>query len=373
MQNKVLFISNTANFSKFNRPFMRWFRDQSWQVDYVSAGEEKILDCDNQYAISIKRNPFNLKNIRAYKELKEILLLNNYNIIHCHTPMGGFLGRLVAKNIRTKAKVIYTAHGFHFYKGAPILNWLIYYPIEKYLAKYTDILITVNEEDYNIAKRKFSLRKYVSKIDGVGIDLDRFKPSNKYIKNHLRNVFGLNETDFIILYIAEFIPRKNHCLLIDNTRVLKSSIKELKIIFAGTGTLIDKYREKIKNASLSDTVLFMGYRNDIENLCGIADITISPSKQEGLPLSMIECLATGLPIVCSRIRGHIDVISDKRNGLLFNLNNPNQMVSSILKLYDNGNFRNTIIENNLNDRARYSLSIAILKMAEIYNSLFENI
>lgn len=147
---KVLFLSNTANFSKFNRPFMRWFKNQGWQVDYCSAGEERILDCDNQYIISIARSPFNLKNIKAYKELKTLLTENKYDVIHCHTPMGGCIGRLAAKGLwkSGKIKVIYTAHGFHFYKGAPLLNWVLYYPMEKWLSKITDSLVTINEEDY---------------------------------------------------------------------------------------------------------------------------------------------------------------------------------------------------------------------------------
>ncbi|WP_169312639.1 glycosyltransferase [Leadbettera azotonutricia] len=151
---KILFISNTANFSKFNRPYMCWFKQEGWQVDYVSAGEETVLDCDNQYAISIARKPLKLRNIKAYKELKNILAANDYNIIHCHTPMGGFLARLAAR--KRSIKVIYTAHGFHFYKGSPLLNWLVFYPVEKYLARYSDIIITINEEDFNVAKKKFN-------------------------------------------------------------------------------------------------------------------------------------------------------------------------------------------------------------------------
>jgi glycosyltransferase EpsD len=152
---KILFVSNTANFSKFNRPFMRWFKRQGWQVDYVSAGEETVLDCDRQYAICIARTPFDLKNIIAYKELKKILL-NNCDIIHCHTPMGGVLTRLAAR--KSEAKIIYTSHGFHFYKGAPLLNWMLYYQVEKFLLKYTDCLVTINQEDYFLASRKFKMQ-----------------------------------------------------------------------------------------------------------------------------------------------------------------------------------------------------------------------
>jgi len=366
MQNKVLFISNTANFSKFNRPFMRWFREQNWQVDYVSAGEEEISDCSNQHVIPIGRSPYNFKNITAYNILKKILLLNNYDIIHCHTPMGGVLGRLAAKNSKLRAKIIYTAHGFHFYKGAPLINWLIYYPIEKYFAKYTDILITVNEEDYNIAKRKFTSCKNINKIDGVGVDLERFKPCNKETKDMLRNTFGYKVSNFIILYVAEFTERKNHRLLIDAIEKINEDIKELKVLFAGTGPLLDKYKKEIKNAGLLETVLFLGYRNDIEKLCNIADIAVSPSKQEGLPIGITECIASGLPIVCSEIRGHSDIIVNGRNGLLFNLNKPNKMINSIIKLYSERNLRNTIVENNLNERKKYSLDTAIIMMAEIY-------
>lgn len=154
---KVLFISNTANFSKFNLPYMRWFKENGWQVDYCSAGEEHVIDCDNQYAIPITRSPFSLKNLLAINELKKILKKNEYDIIHCHTPMGGVIGRLAAKKLwkNGRIKTIYTAHGFHFYKGAPLLNWLLYYPIEKWLSHITDIIITINEEDYERAKKAF--------------------------------------------------------------------------------------------------------------------------------------------------------------------------------------------------------------------------
>lgn len=157
-QHKVLFLSNTANFSKFNLPYMRWFKEQGWQVDYASAGEEDVPDCDRQYKISIVRSPFHiLKNLKGLCELKKLLRENRYDILHCHTPMGGVLGRLAARKLwkEHKIKVIYTVHGFHFYRGAPILNWLLYYPMEKWLSRCTDVIVTINEEDYERAKKSF--------------------------------------------------------------------------------------------------------------------------------------------------------------------------------------------------------------------------
>lgn len=154
---RVLFLSNTANFSKFNLPYMKWFHEQGWQVDYCSAGEEPVAECDRQFSIPIARSPFSLSNVAAYRQLKKILTENGYDIIHCHTPMGGVIGRLAAKKLwrQKKIKVIYTAHGFHFYKGAPLLNWLLYYPMEKWLSRCTDVIVTINEEDYERAKKSF--------------------------------------------------------------------------------------------------------------------------------------------------------------------------------------------------------------------------
>lgn len=175
---KILFISNTANFQKFNLPFMRWCIQQGWQVDYASMGEEPIKECSNSFTISITRTPFSIKNLFGYFELKKIIKKNEYDIIHCHTPMGGCLGRLAAKELwkKNKVKIIYTAHGFHFYKGAPLFNWLVYYPIEKILSKYTDVSIVINEEDFQLTQKKKFRAKQVVKFDGVGVNLERFKP-----------------------------------------------------------------------------------------------------------------------------------------------------------------------------------------------------
>jgi glycosyltransferase EpsD len=365
MPQKILFISTIAIFSRFNLPFMRWFKEQGWQVDYVSDGEIQIPDCDNQYTIPIKRSPYNLKNIKAYKELK-IILLNDYDIIHCHTPMGGVLGRLAAKNIKTRAKILYTAHGFHFYKGAPIINWLIYYPIEKYLSKYTDTIITINKEDYNYTRKTFSNPERIRKINGIGVNLEKFTPCDENIKIRLRNEMGYSKEDFIIIYIAEFTIRKNHILLLKAINSLKRQIPSLKILFAGIGPLLEKYKTTLEESNFSEIIDFLGYRNDIDVLCKIADIAVSPSKQEGLPIGIIESIASGLPIVCSKIRGHTDVIINEYNGFLFDIKNHNQMIDNIIKLFNNKNLRYKIAQNNIKDAQKYSLDTAINKMASIY-------
>lgn len=178
---KILFVSNTANFQKFNLPFMRDLRDKGWQVDYASPADEPVTECDNFVNLDMPRSPLHvLKILKAIKVLRRHLEKSGYDIIHCHTPVGSVVARLAARRLwrQKKVKVIYTAHGFHFYKGASLLNWLVYYPIEKHLAKFTDVLITINEEDYQLARRKFRAKEIV-KMDGVGVDLGKFAPSEE--------------------------------------------------------------------------------------------------------------------------------------------------------------------------------------------------
>jgi len=367
MKYKVLFFSTVAIFSHFNLPFMRWFKEQGWQVDYVSDGEIRISDCDNQYAIPIKRNPFNYYNIAAYKELKKILL-NDYDIIHCHTPMGGVLGRLAAKNMRIKAKVIYTAHGFHFYKGAPLRNWLIYYPIEKYLAQYTDALITINGEDYNIAKKCFLSCKNIYKINGMGVELSRYFPRATNERMRLREELGYTINDYIITNIAEITKNKNQKMLIKILPNLKHHIPALKVLFVG----FDGYSTKgeleslVNKLQLQNIVHFLGFREDADKFAAISDIAFSASIREGLGLGIIEAMACGIPIVCSDNRGHKASIINGYSGLLFS--NENEMIENILRIYNSKALARMLGENAVEAVKKYERKLVIEKMSGIYLS-----
>jgi glycosyltransferase EpsD len=361
MSKKILFVSNTANFSKFNRPFMRWFKQRGWQVDYVSAGEETVLDCDNQYAISMTRSPFSLKNFNAYKELKAILL-NDYDIIHCHTPMGGFLARLAAR--KNRAKVIYTAHGFHFYKGVPLINWLIYYPIEKFLAQYTDCLVTVNQEDFCFALKHFK-RCQIFKLNGVGVDLDKFHPISSEEKNHFRNRLGCADDDFIIINVAELNKNKNQIALIKALPEIKKNIPSVKILFAGKDNYpwVKKITDRL---NLNSSVLFPGYRDDVNALTAMSNIVFSASKREGLPVNIIEAMACGIPVVCSRNRGHNSLIVDGLSGLLFSINDENKMIEHIVAIYRYPVLAEKLSASALEASKCFSIDIAVSEMAKIY-------
>ncbi|MDR1024295.1 MAG: glycosyltransferase [Treponema sp.] len=203
-------------------------------------------------------------------------------------------------------------------------------------------------------------------IDGIGVDLNRFHPVPLAEKNRLRESLGLRDTDFVILYTAEFIPRKNHLFLLREIPVLRQSIPELHILFAGKGELLESCRESAAELRVAEIVHFLGYRDDVELLCQMADLHVSPSRQEGLAVSNIEAMASGLPLVCSRIRGAVDVIIEGRNGLFFELNDPAKMVKTILTLYKTPELRETIARINVTDAKKFSVDTAMEKMADIY-------
>lgn len=371
---KILFVSNTANFQKFNRPFMEWCTSQGWQVDYCSPDDEIVTECNRHYVIEIPRKPFSKDVFACIKELRKILIVNKYDIIHCHTPMGAAVARLAARKLfkKGKVKIIYTAHGFHFFKGAGLLPWLVYFPVEKILSNYTNVIITINHEDYITAKKYLNSKNLIEYMNGVGVDFEKFYPLHSQDdKLELRRRYKINEDSFVLLYTAEFIARKNHKFLFDSFDKIKTKIPRIKLILAGKGELLEYFKNESKLHGFENEIIFTGYTQNVSDYCRLSDCLISSSLQEGLPISMIEAIATGLPVVCSKIRGHVDVISEGENGFLFDIGDTDKMVNSIVRLYESKSLRDTIKNNNIKHSEQYGVKLAVNKMANIYN-LIEN-
>lgn len=305
---KVLFTSHVANFQKFNRPFMRMLSQQGYEVHYASDGEEKILDCDKEFTIPFERSPFKLGNIKAYFKLKKIIDQEKYDLIHTHTPMGSVVTRLAARATRKKGtRVIYTAHGFHFFKGAPLLNWIIYYPIEKLMARHTDTLITINNEDFERATKNF--RTDVHYVPGVGVDPKKFDVKmSKAEKIALRKSLGLKDSDFVIIYVAELSKRKNQLWLINTLSNFLYEHSEAHLVLPGKDSLKGVAHVLVEKLNLQKQVHFLGYRNDIPQLMKISNMAVSASKQEGLPVNIMEAMYLGLPVVVTDCRGNRDLV-----------------------------------------------------------------
>jgi len=374
MVKKILYCATVDyHFKAFHLPYMKWFKEQGWQVDVASAGEMDLAYTDNKYNISIKRSPFHHSNLKAYQQLKQIIDQNDYDLIHCHTPLGGVLGRLAGRQARKKGtKIIYTAHGFHFCKGSPKLNWLIYYPIEKYLARFTDLLITINQEDFNLAKKHHFQAEHIVKVNGVGVDTNHFKPIDKLNKLRLKKAFGYKPDDFLLFYAAEFNKNKNHQFLLHSLALIKEKLPNVKLLLAGEGSLLEDSIKLAKQLNIRESVDFLGFRTNIHEILSICDVAVATSLREGLPVNVMEAMSCALPVVAIDNRGHRELVSDSQTGWLLERMDPKVYSNKILILAEveelteqfGMNGRKTIIET-------YSINKVLADLTSIYEFLMD--
>ncbi len=335
------------HFKLFHMPYIKWFKEQGWEVHVAASGSLPLSGVDHKFDLPIERSPFHLNNRKAYKQLKSIIDQNNYQMIHCHTPMGGIIARLAARSAQKQGtKVIYTAHGFHFCKGAPMINWLVYYPIELTMARYTDCLITINEEDYQLAAQRFKA-KQVKHVHGVGINTNRFKPIDEYRKKERKKSFGYDPDDFLLFYAAEFNKNKNQQFLINCLAMIKEDIPNAKLLLAGEGKLLDSCRELAAKLDVTHMVNFLGFRDDLDQLLPMCDAAVASSLREGLPVNIMEAMACGLPVVAVDNRGHRELVKDNINGWVLEPGNKEVFAEKVKTLY-----QSKIICDNLGKSAR---------------------
>ncbi len=330
---KVLIVTTVSGFvPQFELNNVRILQKMGYEIHYASNYYNVSYGLDNHrlegigiipHQVDFSRSPFHFKvNFKAYLQLKELMKSENFSILHCHTPVAAVLARIVAKNYRKHGlKVIYTAHGFHFYKGAPIKYWILFYPIERFLARFTDVLITINKEDYKRAKKFCRNKKTkVVFIPGVGVNISYWSGKNlisyerQEIRKQIRTELGLTKNQFGILSVGELIPRKNHALVI---QVLAELKKEIDIPFCyficGQGILKEELQQLAKQLGVANEVIFLGYRENIRDILYGMDLFLFPSKQEGMPMALMEAIATGIPVRASNIRGNRELILESTN------------------------------------------------------------
>lgn len=281
----------------------------------VDAYKEELKNRSiNVYNIPIPRSIFKIKDIiRAYRQVKEMANERHYRIVHCHSPIGGVLARLACRNARKNGtKVIYTAHGFHFFNGASLVNWLIFYPIERLCSHFTDVLITINQEDYSRAKAWHTCD--VKYVPGIGVHTEEFRKES-VDRVALRNELGIKDSDFVFLSVGQLSVRKNHEVVI--RALAKINNPKVKYLLVGFGELEDKLKLLAKDLNIADRVIFAGYRGDVRKILHVVDAFAFPSLQEGLPVSLMEAMSVGLPIVCSAVRGNVDLVVNGKGGYVY--------------------------------------------------------
>lgn len=316
---RILYVTTISlTMNSFFKPHIQMLVDEGNQVDIACNFADLELDdlyrtlgC-NIHQVDFSRSPLSVDNIKAYKQLNKVVEKGNYDIVHCHTPNASVITRLVCRKYRkTKGlKVFYTAHGFHFYKGAPILNWLIYYSVEKLCSRFTDKLITINQEDYQLAQNNF-YAKDVCYVPGVGIDLSKFKNIN-LDRGKKRKEIGVPEDAFLLLSVGELNENKNHQIIIKALAKVKNN--NVHYAVAGIGDKKEFLLELAKELKISEQVHLLGYRKDIPELNSISDVFCFPSIREGLGIAAIEAMASGLPLITTNIHGINDYSEDDVTG-----------------------------------------------------------
>ena len=338
---RVLFTATVVkqHIMTFHTPYLRMFQEMGWETavaasnDYDDPSELNIPFCDRYIEIPFERIPWKAGNIRAYRQLKALIDEGNFDIIHCHTPVGGLITRLAAASARKKGtKVLYTAHGFHFHKGSSLFSWLAYYPVEWLMAHLTDVLLTMNREDYELAQKQMHAKK-VLYVPGVGIDTSRFA-SHREDRTEKRQELGFSPEDFLILTVAEMTKNKNHATVLNALALLKdkAEFEHMKYLICGQGEQEQALRQQAKDLGIADHVVFLGYRKDVPAVCRCSDLFAFMSYREGLPVALMEAMSCGLPTVCSGARGNTDLVENGVEGRIVE-NDARVLADTILELY----------------------------------------
>ena len=364
--NKFLVVCTTDSMiTNFLIPHIRDLMERGCQVDCACAQTGEYINMIREngitaHQVDFRRNPFAPGNIKAFWQLDKLIKKERYDVVFCHEPVGGAMGRIVGK--KNRCKVIYMAHGFHFFKGAPMKNYL-FYLVEKILARKTDVLITINQEDFEAAKT-FSCEKVI-KLNGIGVDIRRFcyKPNRDYISTEV------GAEKIVLLSVGELIPRKNHEVVIRAIASLKDS--NIHYLIAGEGELLEYLKELSNQLDVEKQIHFLGYRKDINLLCNACDIFVMPSLQEGLSVALMEAMATGNAIIASRIRGNTDLIDDHKGGLLVGAEDVKEYANAIRKLADSCEFRKQMGQYNIERVKDYDISYVRKQMSDVYDMVLD--
>lgn len=334
---KVLYITTVSRtINAFLVPHIQMLLDEGYQVDIATCIDKPIDSSLIERGVQIfnipfGRNPLHPGNIKAFVTLIQIQKKEQYDIVHVHTPVASIFGRLLKLRF-PKLKTIYTAHGYHFLKGGPKIGWLLYYPIEKVMAKLTDVTITINQEDYEITVKKLKPKKTYL-MNGVGLDLSHYKilPEKQNLRK--RQELGLNKEDFVIIMIAELNENKNQIQLIKAMELLKDKYPQIKALLVGEGHKLKELQQEVNNRGLNQKIQFLGFRTDINELINVSNIGVLLSYREGLPRNLMELMACGRKMIGTNIRGCRDIIVDETVGAIVSVGDDGALAFEIERLY----------------------------------------
>lgn len=386
---KALLVTRVSGFvPQHESNNVKLLQELGYEVHYATNLHTVVYGTDNRrlegtgiitHQIDFQRSPFSRGVKKSYRQLKELMLREQFDLIHCHMPMSGVIARIAAQKVSKmtgrRVPVIYTAHGFHFFRGAHLRNWC-YYPVERFMSRYTDRLILINEEDYRRGLT-FPIRGRVEKISGVGIRLERFAPYQKQTwdieEKGIREKYGIPADYRILVSIGELAPGKNNMISVEAMQQLA----DLKVAYliCGTGRMEEALRDKVRELHLEKSVFFAGYVEDTPALLQQCDIFLFPSEREGLPVALMEAMAVGLPVVASDIRGIHDLIEHTKGGYLVRGFAPDDYAVKVRRLLEEKAGKSAVPREerrkqmgwwNQKQVQNFSLSVVEKEMRKIY-------
>ncbi|MEY2858018.1 MAG: hypothetical protein RLZZ74_2330 [Cyanobacteriota bacterium] len=354
----------------FLLPFVKHFRSLGWQVDGmaqgISADQDCVATCDRIYDIQWSRNVFDPRNLLAgVSRVKEVVAEANYDLVHVHTPIAAFVTRYALKDLK-KTKVIYTAHGFHFYRGGSAVKNAIFLGLEKLAGQWTDYLVTINQEDEAAAKKhNFLPAERVYYTRGIGVDTEYYASVkvNPADLAQVRQELSLSDNDTLLLAIAEFTPRKRHRDLLN--ALVKVANPQVHLALAGEGPIKIELKALTKELGIEKQVHFLGYRKDIPTLIQAADAVLLVSQQEGLPRSIMEAMCLNTPVIGSNIRGTQDLL-ENGCGLLVELGDTDALAKAMTQVVEDPDSLAAMAAKAQVKMASYDLKQIIQQYSDIY-------
>ena len=375
---KVLVTATTlCHICHFHLPYLKEFAERGYEVHVAAYNNLDVKPglelkyTDKLFDLPFSRSPLSPQNSKARKQLKKIIDAENYDLIICNTPICGVITRMAAKAARKRGtKVIYFAHGLHFYKGAPKKNWAIYYPLEKYYSKHCDGVITINEEDFLLAKKKFKAPVY--RIHGVGVDAERYYRMSDEARASKRNEMGFAHEDFICLCVGELNDNKNQMQAIRAVECVAKLRPNIRLLIAGNGPKDAELKAYVSANGLENNIKFLGYCTNLQEYQNISDLGISCSIREGLGLNVIEAMLSGNPFIATKNRGHNELIENGVNGYLVDVGDSEEMAKAILRLIDDKDQYGEMQKNTVESMQKYTTSSTLEEMKNILYGEIKN-
>ena len=376
---KILYITTISGFlPQFEKEDVRIMQEMGYEIHYASNFRHPVYPFEEGeltgqgiilHQTDISKSPRRLReNIRAVRQLAGIIDGEGIDVVHCHNPMGGVAGRVAARLSRRSPLVVYTAHGLHFYKGAPLLNWLLFYPVEKFLAGWTDAVITINREDYLRVKGKFRLKPggFVEQIHGVGVDMERFRPRPERAAGK-RKELGIPVTSFHVVTAAELNHNKNQRTMIEALSGLGQ--EDICYSLCGKGPDEKELGELIAGEHLESRVRLLGFRTDMEEILQTADAFAFPSIREGLGIAAVEALACGVPLIVSDNRGTREYAEDGRNSIVCLRGDAEDFREALEKLYRDTGYRKELAGRCRESAEKFSAGETAKVMRKVYREV----